>query len=469
MNSLFWREMLDKLPATVLIFKIDEQEQARLLLTNSHIRKDLGFSPEEYVLASESEESPITAELDLLIDEVARLSHASAPPDSLPSAVLSNRQGEQMRFGFSFSVFQSKANRSNLISVALVPALIRNAVFSTEGPADGHRQNGVQENNTEVAAAKGDVIPPPPFVAVSEVMKGVLEKADHAAGIEAHILLHGEIATGKRAIASRIEKTCVFAKPGTQVMHIDFRAEAAEASFQKIVERDQTSGAYLLAQLPKNLILQIRALDNIKIPQLETIAEIIDERQARDYRTRLIMTSRISLDQLSESGRIPASLLYKYTFFPIPVPPLRHRREDLPEIIEIWLSRLVAAADLRPAPAYTPQQMQQLLQHEWPENFQSLKEVIRASVLSANGEKLPLRLGIKTFGEGKQAGLFGGALAPELQQVLSYDEMSRVYFRHVLDLTKGKIYGDDGAAALLGMPPTTLQSKLKKLKVKPPK
>lgn len=466
LNSLFWRELLDKMPATVLIFKIDENEQARLFLTNSHIRKDLGFSPEEYVLASESEDSPITAELDLLIDEVARLSHSSAPGGILPSAILSNRQGEQLRFSFSFNVFQSKANRTNLISVTLVPAIFD---AGTHTASRNHQAEPNGKASAELILHHDSLMPVPQFIAGSEVMKGVLEKADHAAGLTAHILIHGEAATGKRTIATRIEQTCVFAKPGTEVRYVDLRSPGADQEFAQLTETDIQTGEYLLASDPKNLLIHIRAFENIKIPQLETIISIVDYRQSRELQTKLILTSRLSLDQLSSSGRIPASLLYKYTFFPIPVPPLRHRKEDLPHIIESWLSRLIAAADIRPVPAFTPQQLEQLLNYDWPENFDTLKEVLRSSVLQASNGKLPLRLGMKTISDGKQAGLFGNKLTPELQQILSFDEMSRVYLRHVLDQTGGKIYGDDGAAALLGMPPTTLQSKLKKLNVKIPK
>lgn len=466
LNSLFWRELLDKMPATVLIFKIDEDEHARLFITNSHIRKDLGFSPEEYVLASESADSPITAELDLLIDEVAKLSHASGPVHELATVVLSNRQGEQLRFYFSFNVFQSKANRSNLISVNLVPA-ISGSSDSGYDAAAALPVNGQAPLNGKMPQSAG--VPVPPFVANSSVMKGVLEKADHAAGLSAHIVLHGEAATGKRTIASRIEQTCVFAKPGTEVRYVDFRAANADDELRSLLATDEETGEPILAGLQKNLLIHLRALDAVRIPQLEAITALIDARQAQELPTKLVMTSRLSLDQLSGSGRLPANLLYRYSFFPIPVPPLRHRTEDLPEIINRWLSRLVAAADLSPAPAYTPQQMQQMLNYDWPENFETLKEVIRTSVLSASNGKLPLRLGFKNIADGKQAGLFGNKLTPELQQILSFDEMSRIYLRHVLEQTGGKIYGDDGAAALLGMPPTTLQSKLKKLKVKTPK
>lgn len=462
LNSLFWRELLDKLPATALIFKIDEDEHARLFLTNSHIRKDLGFSPEEYVLASESEDSPITAELDLLIDEVARLSHASAPSGAMPTVSLSNRQGEQMRFNFSFNVFQSKANRTNLISVTLYPAAFDSAAVQAHARTNGKEKTPAPGLTAGIAAV-------PPFIAGSDVMKGVLQKTDQAAGVQAHILLHGEIATGKRTLATRIEQTCVFARPGTEVVYVDFRAPDADAQLGDLMGAHAETDELNITGAPKNLLIQVRAFDNIKIPQLEALMRLVDEREQLGLQTRLVLTSRFSLDQLTASGRIPASLLYRYSFFPIPVPPLRHRKEDLPQIVQAWLTRLVAAADLQPVPAYSPQQLQMLSDYDWPENFETLKDVIKSSVLLASGGKMPLRLGYKNIADGKQAGLFGNKLTPELQQILSFDEMSRVYLRHVLEQTGGKIYGDDGAAALLGMPPTTLQSKLKKLKVKVPK
>lgn len=456
-NSLFWRELLDKLPATVLIFRIDASEQARLFFTNAHLKKDLGFSTEEYVLASETENSAVTKELEILVEEIARLSHTSKRQTSLPVIHLSNKQGKVLVYNFSFNVFQSKANRNNLISVILTPSL--------KGDADqGDIQQQVFEALNVTETMLSTVPDELPFIAESKVMQGVLDKVDTAASQSGHIVLHGEQATGKRTLAQRILDTLEFSGSEFEVRQADMSVENGNEQFKMLLEKRPDTGSFLLTDVKQDLIIRLEAFHKLSELQLENLTRLLDERSRIDLGTRLVMTSRYSPDQLAEQGKIPTDLLYRYTFFPIPVPPLRHRKDDIPDIVESWATRLVKALDMRPEPQFSNVQMNKLIDHDWPDNFATLKDVIRAAVLESADGKFELKLGVPA--SGKQGGLFAENLSPELRNVLTYDEMSRNYMSEVLKLTGGKIYGDDGAAALLGMPPTTLQSKLKKLKVK---
>ncbi len=456
-NSLFWREMLDKLPSTILIFRIDPDDQAQLFFTNHQLSKDLDFSPDEYVLASESEGGTIASELSVLVDEIAQLSHSGSDGQSLPVVNLSTKQGQVRSFQYSFHVFQSRSTRNNFISVTLSPA--------SEG---AHRHKNIHTKATTAAAGISASEPPaasPPFIAESPVMKGVLAKADQASRQPGHIVIHGEQSTGKRTLSERIRRMMVVKFGSCDQYAADASGEDGLMSLESLLETEpELSSGYRLPGTDKTLILQLHHLHKVRADLLNELLERTEYDTDSGRMVRLICTSRYSTDQLVDQGKIPASLLYRYTFFPIPVPPLAHREEDLPVILKTWAARLSDALDLHPRPEFTDQQMSQLLEYDWPDNFDSVKQVVKMAVLESKDGRMKLRPGIQL--EGKQGGLFAQNLKPELKQVMTFDDMNRIYLRHVLDVTGGKIYGEDGAASLLDMPPTTLQSKLKKLKVK---
>ncbi|MCH8567470.1 MAG: hypothetical protein LAT67_04375 [Balneolales bacterium] len=454
-NGLFWRELLDKLPSTVLIFRIDADEDARLFFVNSSIRKDLGFNPDEYVLASETENSVVGKELEMLIDEVARLSHEKEWHQNLPKIALSNRQGKPLRFGFTFHVFQARTSRNNMITVTLIPA----SEPAEKSESASTRVAGKRRKMMSAELAQPEV----EITANSDVMKAVLSKAELAASQPGHVVVQGEASTGKKLIAKRIADTVVFGSAnGAKVHHLDAR-HLKNGLIENLMPAD--SGEIGRLTDKTELVLVIHHFHAVSAALLKDLNELSEERQRNEQLIRFVITTQQSLEHMVAQNKLPATFLYQYSFFPVLVPPLRHRKEDLPKLLRFWSRRLIIALDLDPEPKFTDDQMEQLLKNEWPQNFDDLKEFVRFAVLnSKNGQMAIYR---KTSSEpGKQVALFAEQLQPETGAVLSYDDMSRAYFRHVLDITKGKIYGEDGAASLLGMPPTTFQSKLKKLGVR---
>jgi len=91
-TNAFWREVMDFLPGLTLLFRIDEQEIAHLMFVTDAIRNELGFAPEEYVLASEDPGTVVSADLDRLIETIAQLSHGNEISSS-PACSLTDRTG----------------------------------------------------------------------------------------------------------------------------------------------------------------------------------------------------------------------------------------------------------------------------------------------------------------------------------------------------------------------------------------
>ncbi len=444
-NNAFWREMLDQLPVTVFIFRIDQDEQAQLFFVNRHIRFDLGFSPEEYVLGSESE-GIISRELNNLVDEIARLSHKDNASDSR-TFQLTSRQNVAVNFQFNFRLYQSKSNRTNQIAVSLT---------SAEDIAEAPAASGAKP------ARKPDF-----FVAESDIMKAVLEKTDQAAHQNTHVIFHGEKGTGKKTLGRRILDTIRMTGGGVSVLEANLDGSIPpESKMPELFgpEFDPEAEAFSTTD---ELLVFLASAHKLSVKQQQNLARLIDTRSEKGNRTRLILTSRYSLEQMAAQDKAHPDLVYRFSFLPIAVPPLRHRKEDIPPLVQKWAAGASKFLNI-PEVEFTEAQLFQLQEHEWKDNFTGFYEALRLSVLGAKNGRPELRLSLRK--EGSQAALFETESSPlspsETGEILSFDDMTRYYLRQVLNLTNGKIYGEDGAAELLGLKPTTLQSKLKKLKIR---
>jgi len=169
--------------------------------------------------------------------------------------------------------------------------------------------------------------------------------------------------------------------------------------------------------------------------------------------------------------------------FPLRVPPLRRRIEDLPMLCEVLLAQQAARTGRRNV-RVTPAGLEKLAAYDWPGNLRELGNVLeRATILSRGDElgpevlDLPERAAVSPAPPGPsgapaapapseapapQEGTNGG------REALTLDDAQRLHIERVLQLTNGKVYGEDGAAKLLGMKPSTLQSRMRKLGVRRP-
>jgi len=148
-------------------------------------------------------------------------------------------------------------------------------------------------------------------------------------------------------------------------------------------------------------------------------------------------------------------LFYRLNVFPITLPPLRDRRADIPGLVQHFV-RNAAASMQRPIRTIPPDAIQILMDHDWPGNVRELQNVIeRAVILSEDGILRVPRLEQKRDVESTLSS--GNTLS----------EMERDYIWRVLDDTNWVIGGPSGAARRLGLPRTTLISKMKKLGVPP--
>jgi transcriptional regulator with GAF, ATPase, and Fis domain len=182
-----------------------------------------------------------------------------------------------------------------------------------------------------------------------------------------------------------------------------------------------------------------------------------------------------------DAGRFRQDLYYRLAIFPVSLPSLRERQEDLPALVDHLLSRICRRLN-RPALSLTGDQLRELACRRWPGNVRELLNLLERAIISANSDQelifapaqevWPARSPAPASGPWVAVPALEGPLRParppdEVHVVpdLEMRQLERDNLRRALARTGGKIYGPDGAAALLGVKPTTLASRLKRLHI----
>jgi DNA-binding NtrC family response regulator len=309
----------------------------------------------------------------------------------------------------------------------------------------------------------------------SEAMRRVLKAVDTVAPTDSTVLIGGETGTGKELIARAIHNrsrrrsrpfvtvNCA-AIPSTLLESELFGHEKGAftgALVRRIGRFELADGGTLfldeIGDIP--LELQPKLLRVLQEQEFERLGST----QTLRVGVRLVAATNVDLATMVAGKRFRSDLYYRLNVFPIVIPPLRDRREDIPALVDHFM-RTYARRLNRRIEMISPSALKALTDYDWPGNVRELANVIeRASITAAAGElrfDLPLSVG----GDGS------ARPAPAPDEVFSTAEMKRRERDNLaaaLRRTQGKIYGEDGAARLLGIKPTTLLSRLTRLGLKP--
>ncbi len=203
-------------------------------------------------------------------------------------------------------------------------------------------------------------------------------------------------------------------------------------------------------------------LDDVDNLPLEVQAKLLRALQEREFQRvggnklirsdfRLIAATNQDLEALVERGGFRSDLYYRLNVFPVVVPPLRQRRDDIPLLAAYFMEKFSLKMG-KNVSAITKRDLQRLKDYPWPGNVRELKHVIERGVILSEGETLSVADLDAGRGLGRQAAEFSSLL-----------EMERGHILAALARCEWRVSGKGGAAELLGLKPTTLYSKLKKL------
>jgi transcriptional regulator with GAF, ATPase, and Fis domain len=174
---------------------------------------------------------------------------------------------------------------------------------------------------------------------------------------------------------------------------------------------------------------------------------------------RVIAASNQDLNAEVAAGRFRADLFYRLNVYPITVPPLRKRIDDIPLLVEYFVpkiaSRIGKQIDRLPVKA-----MERLKAYDWPGNVRELKNVLERAVIIASDSVLRLP---PEFGSNTEVARSAAGPEAKLETMAA---MERRHILTVLEAVNWRVSGEKGAAKMLGLNPSTLRSRLKKLNIR---
>lgn len=305
-------------------------------------------------------------------------------------------------------------------------------------------------------------------------LKGVMEKVRQVAPLNNPVLILGETGVGKEVIANVIHslsprKHGPFVKVncGAIPEHlVDSELFGHErGSFTGAVSQKPgkfelaKKGSLLLDEIGElKLSVQIKFLRVLQYKQIERLGGT----KAIPIDVRFIAATHKDLDEMVSSKLFREDLWFRLNVFPIHVPPLRERKEDIPLLVHHFLKLKAKDLNLNDPPKLAPRAMEQLMSYGWPGNVRELENVVESALIRSRGKKddSPLQFEPLIYSEPKRDEPFSinGDMRP-----LKLDEAITKCIQSALKSSKGKIQGPGGAADTLGINPNTLRSKMKKL------
>lgn len=318
------------------------------------------------------------------------------------------------------------------------------------------------------------------MIGQSAALQAIVRQIDLVAQTDTSVLIQGESGVGKELVAREIHQRSRRAERPlikvncAAVPHDLFESEFfghARGAFTGAL-RDR-AGRFELAQggtlfldeigeIP--LELQSKLLRVLQEGELERVGE----ERTRKIDVRIIAATNRDLEAEVDSNRFRADLYYRLSVFPIDVAPLRRRNEDIPILASHFLSRIARRLG-RPVPALTLVQAQQLQRYDWPGNVRELQHVLERALITSPRGRLRLPA-LKPKSEVSTNDLTSSVNADE--QLMTANDLRLLEIenlRRALRMSEGRIYGAGGAAALLGMKPTTLSSRIRALGLRPSK
>jgi formate hydrogenlyase transcriptional activator len=302
------------------------------------------------------------------------------------------------------------------------------------------------------------------IVGTSPALKRVLDVVKKVAPFDSTVLLLGETGTGKELIAQAIHRESP--RCDRAFVRVNCAALPAELIASELFGHErgaftgamqQRIGRFEVANGGTIFLDEIAELSpEIQVSLLRVLQEKEFERVGgnRTIKTdvRVIAATNKDLWREVTEGRFRMDLFYRLNVFPVQLPPLRERVNDIPVLVDYFAARLAGRTGKKIS-QIEQQSLSEMQQYSWPGNIRELQNVIERCVILAEGEVLRLDSGM-LMQEARPV-----ATVPITTAAFETDRKAQI--EAMLRETRGRVYGPRGAAARLGVPATTLDSQIR--------
>ena len=305
------------------------------------------------------------------------------------------------------------------------------------------------------------------IVGTGAIMSKIFRLVSQVAASESSILILGETGTGKELIAralhnnsSRKDKlmiklNCATLPPNLVESELFGHEKGSfTGAFERKIgkfELAHNSTLFLDEIGELSLDLQVKLLRALQEKEIERVGG----RDTIKTNVRIVAATNCNLQKDVQSGKFRADLYFRLNVIPIHLPPLRERKEDITSLAEYFLLKY-ARKSTGERMHFSARALKELVAYNWPGNVRELEHQVERSILLNNGIIID---NVFLPAESYDNSMFSDSY------IKSIDEVEREHIITVLRKTNGKVSGIGGAAELLRIPSTTLNSKMKRLKI----
>jgi transcriptional regulator with GAF, ATPase, and Fis domain len=306
------------------------------------------------------------------------------------------------------------------------------------------------------------------IVSESEAVRAALAQVEQVAPTPATVLLVGETGAGKEVFAQAIHE--LSQRHQRQMIRVSCAAIPSALIESELFGRERGAytgaitrqmGRFEAANQSTLFLDEIGELSaEVQVKLLRVLQERVIERlgstQSIKVDVRIIAATNRNLERAVEDKSFREDLFYRLNVFPIVVPPLRERLDDIPGLVWEFVNEFSKSLG-KSISSISLESMRQLQLYPWPGNIRELRNVIERAVIMATGPRLTVQMPP------------GIARLPQTQTALTLKELEMEHIRTALRTSNWRVRGKGGAAERLGLKPTTLESRMAKLGVTRPR
>jgi transcriptional regulator with GAF, ATPase, and Fis domain len=306
------------------------------------------------------------------------------------------------------------------------------------------------------------------MIGTSNALRYVQTQVVQVASTASTVLIQGETGVGKELVARAIHNDAK-GRSGKPFIKINCAAIPSNLVESELFghehgaftdAREQRKGRFELADTGTLFLDEISELSQGTQAKLLCVLQDgkfqrVGGTQTLESDVRIIAATNRDLNAEVAAGRFRADLFYRINVYPITVPPLRKRREDIPLLVKHFVSQIGPAVGKK-IDKIPKKVIEQLKAYGWPGNIRELRNVVERSLITGASSTFQLADSIIEMKE---------SYSPSSNPMDSLDEIQRQHIQNVLNETGGIINGVGGAAEILQMKPSTLRNRMKKLRV----